>query len=79
MPPYPLPEIKILEDGDIILTEFDASYLGYAPQFNQPFPVGEQDKEWQDIFIVAIVAFNNGFRTLKPGITVGELGQAFYQ
>ena len=38
-----------IEEGDVILTEFDASYLGYTGQYNQSFSVGEPNKEWQEI------------------------------
>lgn len=65
-----------LEKGDIIHTEFDANFMGYLAQFNQPFSVGEPSKEWMDIFNVAIEAVNCGLKVLKPGITVGELNEA---
>ena len=71
-PPGP----KVLEDGDIILTEFDAVYLGYVSQYNQPFSLGKPDKEWMEIFHIATEAFNNGLNVLRPGITTGELYQA---
>jgi len=65
-----------LEKGDIIHTEFSATYLGYSAQFNQPFSIGEPDEDWKKIFSIAEEAFNNGFNTLKPGITAGELNEA---
>jgi Xaa-Pro aminopeptidase len=65
-----------LEQGDVILTEFDARFLGYIAQFNQPFSVGEPNHEWRKILSVALEAFDNGLNTLRPGITVGELDQA---
>jgi Xaa-Pro aminopeptidase len=71
-PPHP----RILERGDIILTEFDAIYSGYVAQYNQPFSIGEPDREWKEIFKVAVNAFNQGLNVLKPGITTGELYQA---
>lgn len=71
------PEAHALERGDVILTEFDARYFGYMAQYNQPFSVGEPNKEWEHIFGVALEAFNNGFNDLRPGITVEELDQAF--
>ena len=68
---------RVIERGDVILIEFDARYSGYTAQFNQPFSVGEPDKEWRDIFNVAEESFHNGFKVLKPGITAGELDEAF--
>ncbi len=71
------PGAKSLEEGDVILTEFDARYLGYKAQHNQPFSVGQPNKEWRSIFAIALEAFNNGLEMLKPGITAGELDEAF--
>ena len=73
---YKPADSKILENGDIILTEFDAVYLGYVAQYNQPFSLGKPDKEWMEIFRIAIEGFNRGLKILKPGITTGELYQA---
>jgi Xaa-Pro aminopeptidase len=73
--PYQLAGPKMLEGGDIILLEFDASYFGYLAQYNQPFSIGEPDREWREICNVAKEAFNNGIKVLKPGITAGELDQ----
>jgi Xaa-Pro aminopeptidase len=68
---------KTLQKGDVILTEFDCKYLGYNAQHNQPFSVGKPDREWSDIFSVAVEAFDQGLKTLKPGITMKELDEAF--
>ena len=68
---------KPLESGDVILTEFDARYCGYKSQFNQPFCVNKPDREWQEIFDVARGSFDNAFNILKPGITAGQLDEAF--
>ncbi|MFC2046978.1 M24 family metallopeptidase [Chloroflexota bacterium] len=71
------PSSKVLELGDVILIEFDAIYLGYRAQYNQPFSMGEPSKEWQDIASAARKSFESGFKALKPGITTGELEEAF--
>ena len=74
---YELPSPKVLRSGDIILTEFDATFLGYKAQYNQPFSIGKPSQEWREIENVAREAFYSGFKALKPGITVGELDEAF--
>ncbi len=56
---------KVMEKGDIIHTEFDASFMGYMAQFNQPFSLGEPSKEWMDIFNVAIESVNSALKVLK--------------
>jgi Xaa-Pro dipeptidase len=70
---YKPPQSRLLRNGDVILTEFDAVYSGYVAQYNQPFSIGEPDQEWKEIFAVAANAFNQGLDALKPGITTGEL------
>ena len=67
---------KVMEKGDVIHIEFDANFMGYAAQFNQPFSLGEPSKEWTDIFKLDIESVNSGLKILKPGITVGELNEA---
>jgi Xaa-Pro aminopeptidase len=57
--------------------EFDARYFGYFAQFNQSFAIGEPDKEWRDIFDVSVKSFHSGLKALRPGITSGELDEAF--
>ncbi len=69
--------VKRLEMNDKILTEFDAKFLGYKAQHNQPFSVGIPDKEWSRLFAAAEKSFNSGFQALRPGITAGELDEAF--
>ena len=68
---------RTLERGDLIVTEFDGKYCGYWGQFNQPFSVGEPDKETREMADVATESFNSGLDILKPGITVGDLDDAF--
>lgn len=74
---FKAPSQRTLGLSDVLLVEFDAKYLGYEVQYNQPFAIGKPNKEWQDVFDVALRSFNNGLKTLKPGITVGELDEAF--
>jgi Xaa-Pro aminopeptidase len=71
------PSLRVLELGDVILIEFDAKYYGYRAQYNQPFSVGKPNKEWQELFNVALESHNIGMKALKPGITAGELDNVF--
>lgn len=71
------PSQRVLELGDVILIEFDAKYLGYRAQYNQPFSVGKPNKEWQGLFDAAVESHGIGMRKLKPGITAGELDEVF--
>lgn len=71
------PMEKRLAANDAILTEFDAKCLGYMAQHNQPYSLGTPSKEWSKLLSVAVDAFSSGLKTLKPGITSGELDAAF--
>jgi len=69
--------LRTLADGDIIHMEFDAKYNGYVAQHNQLFAVGTPGREWLDINKIASAAYYRGLEVLKPGITLGELNEAF--
>jgi Xaa-Pro aminopeptidase len=62
----------------LIHTEFNAKYNGYAAQYNQPFAIGEPDAEWNKVLETAQASFDNGLKTLKPGITLKQLTQALH-
>lgn len=71
------PKQVTLKKGFIIHTEFDIRVEGYKAQFNQPFAMGKPNPEWQDIFKVAVESLSGALEVLKPGITIGELNEAF--
>ena len=72
----PLPGPRPLEKGDMILTEMDAKYQGYLAQFNQPYSLGEPDREWRKKEAVAQESFYTGLKVLRPGVMIGELDEA---
>ena len=69
----PSPKGRMLEQGDVINTEFDARFEGYCAQFNQPFFVGAVDQTWEEIAALATESFAAGTAALKPGLVAGEL------
>ncbi|PZN02180.1 MAG: hypothetical protein DIU76_10750 [Bacillota bacterium] len=69
----PAPKGRILEDGDVINSEFDARFEGYCAQFNQPFFVGKVDEAWEQVAATAAECFAGGLDALKPGLSAGEL------
>ena len=68
--------LRTLEAGDMIHTEFNAKYNNYVAQYNQPFSIGEPNKEWRKVFKTAEAAVAGGLKALKPGITIKDLAQA---
>lgn len=69
----PSPKGRLLEDGDVINSEFDAMFEGYCAQFNQPFFIGRVDDVWHEIAEIGAESFDLGVASLKPGLTAGEL------
>lgn len=83
------PSDRVIQQGDVIITEISASYWGYSGQIHRPIFVGANPTEkWQHMFDVALEAYNRIFDVLKPGATerdviqaasvIGENGYAIY-
>src|ERR687886_2130715 len=52
------PSARRLERGDVIITEFSASYWGYSGQVHRPvFVDADPTEEWQRLFDVALEAY----------------------
>jgi Xaa-Pro aminopeptidase len=71
------PGRSILQQGDVIVTELTPRYLGHWVQFSAPVAVGEPTPEYQRLFDVAYTSNQNALKTLRPGITLGDLAEAF--
>jgi Xaa-Pro aminopeptidase len=83
------PSHRRVSAGDVIITEFSASYWGYTGQIQRPiFVEAEPTGPWQRMFDVALDAYNRIVDALKPGVTeaeiiragsvIGEAGYAIY-
>ncbi len=83
------PSRRRLEAGDVVITEFSASYWGYTGQIQRPIFVGaEPAGEWRRMFDVAFDAYERIAATIGPGATeaeviragsvIGEAGYAIY-
>src|SRR3954470_11764749 len=69
------PSMRVLERGDMIINELEASWIGYRSQAVQPVFVGEIDPVHQELFKVQKEVFDEVLLLLKPGITVRELAE----
>jgi Xaa-Pro aminopeptidase len=67
------PSMRLLEYGDLIINEIEASWIGYRSQGVQPVFVGAADPVHQELIKVQREVFNRVLESLKPGITVKEL------
>ena len=69
------PSMRILERGDLIINEIEASWIGYRAQGVQPVFVAQADPVHQELIKVQREVFNRVLENLKPGVTVRELAE----
>jgi Xaa-Pro aminopeptidase len=69
------PSMRILELGDLIMNEVEASWIGYRSQGVQPVFVGKADPAHEELIKVQRDIFNRLMENLKPGVTVKELSE----
>jgi Xaa-Pro aminopeptidase len=83
------PSHRRIAAGDVIITEFSASYWGYTGQIQRPvFVEADPTAEWQRMFDVALEAYDRIAEALRPGATeadairaasvIGEAGYVIY-
>jgi Xaa-Pro dipeptidase len=71
------PSRRKIEGGDVIITEFSASYWGYTGQIQRPIFVGaEPTAEWQELFDAALASYEAIRKVLRPGATEAEVIEA---
>jgi Xaa-Pro aminopeptidase len=69
------PSMRILEGGDLIINEVEASWIGYRSQGVQPVFVAAADPVHLELIKVQREIFNRLMENLKPGVTVKELAE----
>src|SRR5215469_149235 len=69
------PSMRLLEPGDVIINELEASWIGYRSQGVQPVFVEVINPVQAELIKVQREIFNRVLESLKPGITVGELAE----
>jgi Xaa-Pro dipeptidase len=69
------PSRRILERGDLIINELEASWMGYRSQAVQPVFVGEADPVHKELIKVQREVFEAVRERLRPGVTVRELSE----
>lgn len=71
------PSDRIIQKGDVIITEISASYWGYSGQIHRPIFVGaDPTPEWQNMFDVALQAYNNIAAAIRPGANEADVIRA---
>ncbi|MSP41070.1 MAG: aminopeptidase P family protein [Deltaproteobacteria bacterium] len=69
------PSMRLLECGDAIINEIEASWIGYRAQVVQPVFLEVIDPVQAELIKIQREVFNRVVENLKPGVTVGELAE----
>jgi Xaa-Pro aminopeptidase len=69
------PSMRLLERGDVIINEIEASWIGYRAQAVQPVFVEFINPVQAELIKVQREIFNRIMEVLKPGVTVAELAE----
>ena len=69
------PSMRLLERGDVIINELEASWIGYRSQGVQPVFVEVINPIQAELIKVQREIFNRVMESLKPGVTVAELAE----
>jgi len=65
---------RVLQVGDVLITEISAHYHGYAGQILRPFAIGTPPtREYLHMYDVAVEAFNRIATVIRPGTTSDEV------
>ena len=67
------PTHRVLQEGDIIFSELEASWGGYRCQGVAPVGVGEPHSAYRELMKVQGALYEALLEDLRPGVTVGEL------
>ncbi len=75
--PNPRPSARVLQKGDIILTEMVASYKGYTAKIGHPVTIGKPTPQVDEFFKKVVVpGFKDVEAALKPGNTLEDVRKA---
>jgi Xaa-Pro dipeptidase len=68
--PWQYPSTRLVERGDVLMTEISAGYWGYCGQIQRAFTVAARPTlEYQRLYDLAAGAYHRIFDVLKPGAT----------
>ena len=71
--PNPNPSARELADGDLILNEISARYLGYSAKIGQPISLGAPTAAMKDLYAVTVEVVRDLEEKLRAGVDLSEL------
>lgn len=73
------PTDRVLQPGDLVMTDIGARYRGYVADGGRGFTYGPADKQRRDIVAAAARAVEAGLEAARPGITASDLNTTIQQ
>ena len=68
---------RVIEKGDVLITEISAHYHGYPGQILRPFAIGTPPTpQYQHMYDVAVEAFHRIAGVIRPGATTDDVLEA---
>ncbi len=65
---------RIIENGDVLITEISAHYYGYPGQILRPFAIGmPPTPQYQHMYDVASEAFHRIASVIRPGVSIDDV------
>jgi Xaa-Pro dipeptidase len=75
--PWQYPSTRLVQRGDILMTEISAGYWGYCGQIQRPFAVGTPPtSDYQRLYDLAAECYHRVFDAIRPGATDGDIRAA---
>lgn len=75
--PWQYPSTRVVQRGDILMTEISAGWWGYCGQIQRPFAVGTAPTpEFQRLYDLAAECYQRVFDAIRPGATDGDIRAA---
>jgi Xaa-Pro aminopeptidase len=75
--PWQYPSTRVVQHGDILMTEISAGYWGYCGQIQRPFAVATAPSpEYQRLYDLAEECYHRVFGILKVGATDADIRNA---
>jgi Xaa-Pro dipeptidase len=73
--PFPniYPSARVINRGDVVLTEISAKYAGYWGQVQKPFAIGKPSERYLDLIKVTQELYRIISESLYPGNTLGNV------
>lgn len=74
--PHASPGSRPLQNGDLLVIDWGATYHGYISDLTRTFAIGEIEPEYHRIYEYVRLANEAGRKVSRPGITAGDVDRA---